>query len=126
MSNSGKIPAPDDPTEPEDWIGAAEVRPRSDPAPAEAHGGHPALLFHVYRSSVDSTLFAVLATGDTDRLPPCPKGGTWKFFKKFPATGQPRIGFSETKAREDIEKNGYHLSQVRIDIGDANLAVAYS
>ena len=78
----------DAPTEPEDWIGAAEVRPN-----IEANSGIGSNMeFHVFRSSTDHTLFGVLDCVDGAALPNCPNGGSWEFFKKFAETGQPRIG----------------------------------
>jgi hypothetical protein len=101
----------DAPTEPEDWIGAAEVRPGNETNPISG----PIMEFNIYRSSKDDTLFAVLDHEDKSSLPDCPDSGVWKFFKKLVETAQKRIGFSEQDARRDIKNHGYHLSQITID-----------
>jgi hypothetical protein len=72
------------------------------------------MTFYVFRASNNGKLFAVTDTADGAALPPCPRGGTWEFFKSFPETGKPRVAFSEAEARRDIKQKGYHL--VRIDI----------
>ena len=102
----------DAPTEPADWIGAAEVRP-SDPTPARSPG---AIMFQTYRASTDSCLSVIIGGDDRSRLPPCPGSGSWEFFKRFPETGQPRIGFSEDEAKSDIRNHGYHVNRVDIDL----------
>lgn len=73
------------------------------------------MTFHVYRSSTDSSLFAVVAEKDEALLPPCPGDGEWRYFKRFPETGQPRVGFSEQEAKSDIRKKGYHLNRIDIE-----------
>ncbi|MEE9544313.1 MAG: hypothetical protein V3V55_01780 [Rhodospirillales bacterium] len=114
MGKNGIIEADDAPTEPTDWIGAAEVRP-GETRPAIKPG---ATIFHVYRSSTDSSLFAATDNDDRSRLPPCPGGGKWEFFKCFSETGQTRIGFSEEDAKRDIRKMGYHLDRIDIETAE--------
>ena len=105
----------DAPTEPQDWVGAA-VRSGGDRGPLRAKPG--AMIFHVFRASNDHSSFAVTDKSDAEILPECPEGGIWKFFKRFPETGQPRIGFTEKDARADIEKQGYHLNRITIEAGE--------
>jgi hypothetical protein len=100
----------DAPTRPEDWIGAAEVRAGQ----RRAHAAN-AMMFHVYRASNDSSLFAVLPENDVSLLPERPGNGTWRFFKSFLETGQSRIGFSEHEAKSDIRDQGYHLNRIDIE-----------
>ena len=108
----------DAPTEPQDWVGAAIVRPK---APRNQISRSP-MMFHVFRASNDHSLFGVTNEQDVEKLPPCPKNGEWQFFKKFPETGHPRIGFSEKDARADIEKQGYHLNCVDIEVGESTIS----
>ena len=98
------------PTRPEDWIGAAEVR--AGQRRLRAAG---TMMFHVYRASDDSSLFAVIAENNQTLLPGRPGNGTWRFFKSFPETGQPRIGFSEQEAKADIRDHGHHVNRIDIE-----------
>lgn len=100
----------DIPTRPEDWIGAAEVR-------AGHRRSHAAdtMMFHIFQATDDSSLFAVIPENDVSLLPECPGTGMWRFFKSFPGTGQPRIGFSEQEAKSDIRDHGYHLNRIDIE-----------
>jgi|TARA_Y100000294_G_scaffold130768_2_gene123044 hypothetical protein len=100
----------DGPTQKEDWVGAAEVRPSEK----KREQIKTAMMFHVFRSSKEHSLFVVTDKEDAV-LPDCPDGGSWAFLKKFEETGQPRIGFSEREAIEDIKKNGYHLNKITIE-----------
>ena len=100
----------DAPTRPEDWIGAAEVRA----GPRRTRAAN-AMMFHVYRASDDSSLFAVIVESDQSLLPDRPENGTWRFFKSFPETGQPRIGFSEQEAKADIRDHGFHVNRIDIE-----------
>ncbi len=100
----------DEATSPEDWIGAANVRPGEKKYEVAGVGK----VFFVFRSSKTSSLYVVLAGEEKKGLPEEPNGGEWNFFKKFPATGQPRIGFSEAEALADIRDKGYHLVNVEI------------
>jgi hypothetical protein len=108
------MPIPDDdaPTKPADWIGAAEIRP-------EHKAGYRApenpMMFFVFRSSTDATLFAVTDRDDASVLPPCPRNGPWTLFKRFAETGQPRVAFSESEAKHEIHERGYHLVKARIE-----------
>ena len=105
----------DAPTEPQDWVGAV-VRRGGDRGPLRAKPG--AMIFHVFRASNDHCSFAVTDNPNADILPECPKGGEWEFFKRFPETDHPRIGFSEKDARADIEKQSYHLNRITIEAGE--------
>ncbi len=100
----------DGPTRREDWLGAAEVRPNQE----KRDPGNNPMMFHVFRSTNEHSLFVVTDKEDAI-FPDCPDGGSWAFLKKFKETGQPRIGFSEEEARKDIEKNGYHLNRIVIE-----------
>ncbi len=109
----------DDPTEPQDRIGAAARRgDERGPLPAKPRG----MIFHVFRASNDHCSFAVTDKSDAEILPECPEGGEWEFFKRFPEAGQPRIGFSEKDARADIEKQGYHLNRITIEVGETTVS----
>ena len=99
-------------TKPEDWTGAA-IRRGGARGPLRAKPG--GMIFHIFQASDDSGLFAVSDSGDGVRLPPCPGRGAWVPFKAVPEAGTPRVGFSETAAKADIEKQGYHLLRVGID-----------
>lgn len=109
----------DDPTEPEDWVGAA-VRGSGESGPLQEKPG--GMMFHVFRASTDHSLFGVTDKRDSGALPECPGGGEWEFFKRFPESGRPRIGFSEKDARADIERQGYHLNRVTIESGEATVS----
>ena len=102
-------------TNPEDWVGAA-ARAGGERGPLRAKPG--AMMFHIFRASNDHCAFAVTDKPDAEILPECPEGSAWEFFKRFPETGQPRIGFSEKDARADIEKQGYHLNRITIEAGE--------
>jgi len=115
LDNDSDIPE----TKSEDWVGAA-VRHGGEQGPLRAKSG--GMTFHVYRASNDHLFFVVTDKRDTGTMPPCPKGGTWEFFKSFPETGHPRIGFSEKEARADIERQGYHLNRVTIELGESTVS----
>ncbi|HEX9702349.1 MAG TPA: hypothetical protein VGA19_05815 [Rhodospirillales bacterium] len=106
-------------TKPEDWVGAA-IRPGGERGPLRAKPG--GMTFHVYRATNDHLLFAVVDKSDPAAFPPCPKGGTWEFFKTVPETGHRRIGFSEKEARADIERQGYHLNRISIELGEETVS----
>jgi len=109
--------ADDAPTEPSDWIGAAKARPGEKKRPITPE----TTMFHVYRSSADASLFAITDSDDQTKLPPCPNGGTWELFRRFPETGQPRIGFSEEDAMRDIHKTGYHLNRIDLETAERSI-----
>jgi len=120
MTDTGdEFEGADAPTHPEDWTGAA-IRRDGARGPLRAKPG--GMMFYVFRASNDHSFFGVTDKRDTGNLPECPEGGEWEFFKKFPETGQPRIGFSEKDARADIEKQGYHLNQVTIESGETTVS----
>jgi hypothetical protein len=96
------------PTRAEDWVGARKVLPGRKPP---ARPRRP-VTFHVYRSSSDMALFAVTAERDEALLPPCPRRGRWEHLKSFRETGEARVAFSETDAKADIARRGYHLNRV--------------
>ena len=100
------------PTECEGWIGAAVVR---GPETTGTNIADP-IAFHIFRAANEGALFAVTDSQDPSKLPTLPNNGEWIFFKWFTETGQERIGLSETEAKADIEKQGYHLSRVRIEV----------
>lgn len=120
MTDTGdEFEGADAPTDPEDWIGAA-VRRGGERGPLRAKPG--GMVFHVFRASNDHLLFGVTDKRDAGALPECPEGGEWEFFKKFPETGHPRIGFSEKDARADIHRQGYHLNRITIEAGEATVS----
>jgi hypothetical protein len=101
------------PTTRADWIGAAKVVPSQKHSPKIAKP----MTFGIYRASNDRELFAVIDDAkDRSKLPDCPRRGRWEHFKTFAETGQSRVGLSETEAKADIKKTGFHLA--RIDIAD--------
>lgn len=97
------------PTRPADWVGARIVIP-PEPAADKIPGG---VIFHIFRASTDHALFAITDRAKPKRFPPAPNGGTWQLFKKVPEIGRRRVGFSETKAKADIARYGYHLASIR-------------
>jgi hypothetical protein len=118
MQRKKKIDPDNPPTRPGDWVGATVVRPGSPRRPAKSGG----IMFYIFRSSADSALFVVTDKEDSSVLPNCPGNGKWRLFKAIHETGQPRVGFSEAKARADIRKRGFHL--VRIDVQTAEMVGA--
>ena len=100
----------DGPTQREDWVGAAEIRPNEKKSEQKKN----AMMFFVFRSTNDRSLFVVTGKEDST-VPDCPDSGSWAFLKKFRETGHPRIGFSEREAVEDIKKNGFHLNRITFD-----------
>jgi len=90
------------------WIGATLVpgggvaRPVSD------------LKFHIFQASWDSKLFLIVTDPGEAAKAVTPRGGDWLPFKVVPELGRPRIGFSESEAKEDIADHGYHLVSVAI------------
>ena len=119
MEDRDEFDGADAPTEPEDWVGAA-VRRGGEQGPLRRKPD--GIVFHVFRASNKHSLFAVTDKRDIGVRPECPEGGEWEFFKEFPETGRPRIGFSEKDARADIEKQGYHLNHVTIESGEATIS----
>jgi hypothetical protein len=93
---------------PGNWVGARKVLPGA--AARAVKGG---LTFHVFRASTDHGLFLVADRAAVSAPPPA-TGGTWQKFKTLRETGQPRIGFSESEAKRDIARKGYHLCRVAI------------
>jgi hypothetical protein len=79
----------------------------------ERHAQPVSLLrFHVYRATEDDDVFLIADHGELARLPPCP-AGTWRPFRILLETGKPRIGFSESEAKRDIARQGYHMVRVQ-------------
>jgi hypothetical protein len=97
------------PTRAADWIGARIVIP-PEPAADKVAGG---IVFHIFRASSDPALFAIADRAKPKTFPPAPNGGTWQLFKKVPEIGRRRVGFSETQAKADIARYGYHLASIR-------------
>ncbi|MEE8393501.1 MAG: hypothetical protein V3R66_04090 [Rhodospirillales bacterium] len=117
MGKNDNIKAEDAPTDPTDWIGAAVVRPGEKRRDITSE----TTMFHVYRSSKDTSLFVIIDCDNQSKLPECPGNGTWEFFKRFPETGQPRIGFSEEYAKRDIHESGYHLNRIDIETAERTM-----
>ena len=97
-------------TKAEDWVGAEKfLRDREKPRKLES-----TMTFYIFQASTDSSLFAVTDTNDETRIRKRLKNGHWTLFKSVEETGRPRIGFSESEAKSDIEVRGYHLTSVQI------------
>jgi hypothetical protein len=54
-------------------------------------------------------LFVVTDGTEPSQFVDCPDDGLWRPFKAFRETGEQRIGLSETEARHDIGRRGFHL-----------------
>ena len=124
IDDASKAPDDEAPTKPEDWIGASVVRPSIDDAHEIEAAVDNRMIFQVFRSSKDHELFAITDADNCDPLPDCPDDGNWMKFKKFPETGKPRIGYSEIEVKKDIEKKGYHLNRVHIDVSEGTISTS--
>jgi hypothetical protein len=110
MTRQRKIDPEIPPTRAEDWVGAT-ISPSGLRPPPAIEGG---MLFHLYRSSRDRSLFVATDGRDPQELLPCPDGGEWVLLKRFPETGRRRVAFSEADAKKDIQQHGYHLTRAGI------------
>lgn len=108
MTRQTKLDPEVPPTQPGDWTGAA-VR-----LPGQKRPSDGATTFHLYRSSVDRSLFIATYGTDPKKLLQCPDGGTWILFKTFAETGQSRVAFSESDAKRDIADHGFHLTRAGV------------
>lgn len=98
------------PTTREDWLGAIKgdrLRARKTIVPNPT-------TFHIFRASTVPSMFGVTDADDSGKLPPCPDGGEWIYFKRFEESGQQRVGLSEAEAKADIRKQGYHIARTDV------------
>jgi hypothetical protein len=72
--------------------------------------------FHIFADSADRNSFAATPTPDTSVIPASACKGKWTPFKDVDEAGRPRIAFSESAARKDIEEKGFHLFRVKIEV----------
>jgi hypothetical protein len=95
------------PTSIDDWRHAHARRPtrRHPPKPPVAGG----LTLHVFQASTNERLFVVTDGTEPSQFVDCPDDGLWLPFKALRETGEQRIGLSETAARRDIGRRGFHL-----------------
>jgi len=93
-----------------DWVGAAVFGPGE--MPARRRRGRK---LHIWRSPKRPELYLITGREITSDLPAPLAQIAWQHFKTITESGRPRIGFSEAKAKQDIETQGFHLVRVTLN-----------
>lgn len=69
-------------------------------------------MFHAFESMTDKDLYAITDEPEGKRLPQ----GTWRYFKAFPDTDEPRVAFPRERVKAEIAEKGFSLVGVKITI----------